>query len=131
MPGHRRDSLVSRETGLADLSALKESEFQTQLVQAAQLFKWRVMHTRTVAVTGRNGRRRYMTPIQGDAGFVDLVLAHRLKGVIFAELKSDTAPKKLPEAQQVWRDNLEPHVNYFLWRPADWGGITKILKEGP
>ena len=61
---------------------MTEREFQRAVVELARLMGWRVHHTRP-ALT-RAGEWR--TPIQGDAGFPDLVLC-RPPRLILAELK--------------------------------------------
>ena len=72
-------------------------------------------------------KKGWRTPVEGDAGFVDLVLAHPVHGVIMAELKNATAV--LDPEQTMWRTALEPNGCYHLWRPADLrsGRIDRIL----
>lgn len=65
-------------------TAQSESAFQAQVVQLAQTFGWMVQHTRPA----KQGDR-WLTPITGDIGFPDLVLAHPVRGVLFVELKTD------------------------------------------
>lgn len=93
---------------------MKESYFQSQVIMLAKLHGWLVMHTRAVEI--RPGV--WKTPLQGHAGFPDLVLAHNTRGALFAELKSDTG--RLSKLQSAWLDTLsvagcETHV----WRPKD------------
>jgi len=61
---------------------MKESYFQSQVIMLAKLHGWLVMHTRAVEI--RPGV--WKTPLQGHAGFPDLVLVHPAKGLIFAVL---------------------------------------------
>ena len=62
----------------------KEAVFQTHIIHAARKLGWLAHHCR--AAPRRSGG--FSTPIQGCAGFPDLVLAHTKTGfVIFAELK--------------------------------------------
>jgi hypothetical protein len=68
---------------------------------------------------------RWMTAIAGDAGFVDLVLAHPERGVIFIELKSDVG--KLSPGQIQWRNAINGQVEYWLVRPADLEKLAKRL----
>ena len=60
-----------------------EKHFQQKVITVAHYYGWLVQHTRAV-----NSEGRWMTPISGDAGFVDLTLVHPTRGLIFAELKS-------------------------------------------
>lgn len=101
-----------------------ESEFQSAVIEAAQYNGWRVHHTRTVQI--RPGV--WATPLQGDSGFPDLVLAHPDRGVIFAELKS--ARGRLSPEQDRWLRTLvacgaEAHV----WRPTDMVTILNRLSR--
>jgi len=104
---------------------MTEREFQQAVVQLARLTGWRVHHTRP-ALT-RAGEWR--TPIQGDAGFPDLVLC-RPPRLIVAELKRNGA-RPTPQ-QQGWLDALSAcaGVECYLWTPADWDAIVRTLTGG-
>jgi hypothetical protein len=101
-----------------------ERDFQRAVVELARLCGWRVFHARP-ALTRRG---RWLTPIQGDAGFPDLVLV-RAGRVIFAELKR--VGGKLTAEQQAWLDALHAcaGVECYLWTPADWEAIVYILRR--
>jgi len=77
--------------------SMTEREFQQAVVQLARLMGWRVHHTRP-ALTQRG---RWLTPIQGDAGFPDLVLC-RPPRLILAELKRAGASRR-PRNAGGWR----------------------------
>ncbi len=96
-------------------SLISEREFQKQVIQLAKLYKWRV-HAERPART-KDGWR---TPIQGDPGWPDLVLARKGK-VIFAELKSENG--NLSTEQFAWANELKIMK---VWRPSD---IDKIEAE--
>ena len=102
----------------------RERDFQRAVIDLARLTGWRVHHTRP-ALTRRG---RWLTPIQGDAGFPDLVLV-RAGRVIFAELKR-TGGKPTP-AQRAWLDALRQcaGVEVYLWTPADWQRIVETLQR--
>jgi len=104
-----------------------EKEFQTQVIAMAILYGWKVHHVRP----GMTASGRWMTHVQGHAGFVDLVLAHNTKGVIFAELKGDTG-RVLPD-QIDWLRTLDAAgQECYVWRPKDWHFIqTRLLKGRP
>lgn len=100
---------------------MKEAELQRAVIDLAHLTGWIVHHPRGVQTMSG----RWMTAIQGDPGFPDLVLAHRTGTILFVELKA--AQGRLSEHQQRWRDRLEQTGRYRLWRPADWDQITAEL----
>ena len=104
---------------------MTEREFQRAVVELARLMGWRVHHTRP-ALT-RAGEWR--TPIQGDAGFPDLVLC-RPPRLILAELKRNGA-RPTPQ-QQAWLDALAScaGVECYLWTPADWDAVVRTLTGG-
>lgn len=92
----------------------------------AKLHGWLVMHTRAVEI--RPGV--WKTPLTGHAGFPDLVLAHKYRGVIFAELKSDTG--RISEHQRQWHEYLEAgYAEVHIWRPADMQAISDRLARKP
>ena len=96
--------------------AIPEGDFLATVTELATLCGWLVYHT-------YDSRR-------SQAGFPDLVLA-RADKLVFAELKTNTG--QLRTAQLEWLDTLgavaasQPDVDVYLWRPADWPGIVKIL----
>jgi len=96
------------------------------VIRLAHLYGWRVHHVRP----GMTSRGRWITNVQGNVGFPDLVLAHERHGVIFAELKTDTG--RLTADQNAWLHTLtlageEAHV----WRPSNTKLITKRLRGQP
>ena len=103
----------------------RERDFQRAVIDLARLMGWRVHHTRP-ALTRRG---RWLTPIQGDAGFPDLVLV-RAGRVIFAELKCNGV-RPTPQ-QQAWLDALAScaGVECYLWTPADWETVVRMLAGG-
>ncbi len=104
---------------------VSEAVLQTQVIHLAKFRGWRVMHSRPAL--NRSGR--WSTPIQGHKGFPDLVLA-RSGVVLFVELKAKTG--RLSPDQTQWLDELAgPDTYVFVWRPADWDEIERILHHGP
>ena len=99
--------------------AITETQFQARVMDYARLRGWVCTHFRPVQI--RPGR--WATPLTGDAGFVDLVLARR--GVVLhVELK---AQGKYPTAEQR-RWGTAIGESYRLWRPSDWEAILAELK---
>lgn len=105
---------------------MKEREFQDQVIAMAILYGWKVHHVRP----GMTANGRWMTHVQGHTGFPDLVLAHKTKGIIFAELKAD---KGRCETDQIdWLRTLDTAgAECYVWRPADWHFIQTRLLKGP
>jgi hypothetical protein len=122
--------------------SISESELQGAVIELAHTSGWLVHHTRAA-----RSRKGWRTPIQGDAGFCDLVLAKN-GCVLFAELKSERG--RVSPEQQAWiraldgerqgallpgqRRVLRPvcdggWISIVVWRPSDWlsGEIAELL----
>lgn len=100
-----------------------ERILQEKVIQIARMNGFMVHHSRAV----QQADGRWLTAIQGDAGFPDLVLAHTHRGVLFVELKSDTG--RLSSGQTAWRRNLAPHCEYWLVREADLQDLATRLGQ--
>ena len=107
---------------MAGRARITERDFQRAVVDLARIHGWRVHHTRPAL----NRRGQWQTPIQGDAGFPDIVLA-RGGRVIFAELKR-TGGRPTPQ-QHMWLETLAQcdGVEVYVWNPDDWDRIVAIL----
>ena len=125
---------VDAETyrAMAD-KAMRESELQGYIINAARSLGWLVAHFRP-ALTAKGWR----TAVEGDGvGFPDLCMVnptqHRL---IFAELKR--ANGTIENKQWLWHESLSTvalacdPVEVFIWRPVDWssGRIEAVLRGG-
>lgn len=71
---------------------------QQTIVDAAHYLGYRVLAIRAASGGRRGGG--WASPIQGDAGYPDLTLAHPVAGVVFAELKR--YPNRLEPSQGMW-----------------------------
>jgi hypothetical protein len=102
----------------------REKEFQRAVIEYAKMMGWRVHHT-LPAIT-QSGR--WITPVQGDVGFPDLVLC-RPPRLIIAELKR--AGGKVSVAQRDWLSALRAcdGVECYIWYPSDWERIVEILAQ--
>jgi hypothetical protein len=103
---------------------IRETDFQSAVIEAAQFLGWRVAHFR--AGRTANGWR---TPVAGDgAGFPDLVLV-RGPRLVVAELKSHRG--QVTSRQQLWLDDLVavPGIEVHVWRPDDWTQIENTLRH--
>lgn len=102
---------------------MTESQLQYSILDLAKLHGLLVHHCRPAVM--RSGK--WATPVQGNAGFCDLVIAG-LGGVIFRELKGATAQPT--DAQMRWLGTLEAAgADAKVWRPRDWesGDIAATL----
>jgi len=99
---------------------LSEEDLQTRILQAAELYGWRVIHHRPA----RRADGSWRTAMQGHPGFPDLVLA-RDGVVLVAELKSRRGQPT--DDQKLWLEALGDHAR--LWRPADWPAIQNELRR--
>jgi hypothetical protein len=103
--------------------AISEKEFQNKVIALAIMYGWRVTHFRASQVGGK-----WMTAIQGDPGFPDLVMAHKDKGLVFAELKTERG--RLDPAQHNWLGTLAATgAEAYCWRPSDMQFITNRLLQ--
>lgn len=109
---------------LAD--AMTEADLQHNVIDLARRLGYLVHHCRP-AQTRSGG---WATPIQGDAGFPDLILtATGRRRSVAAELKSMRGGQPT-DAQRRWLDAFAAAgIPSYVWTPADWlsGEITHAL----
>ena len=110
-------------TDIGKVFRINEAALQAAVIELARMTGWKVMHQRPAQI--RPGK--WVTPVTGDVGFPDLVLAHPSRGVIFAELK--TAIGKVSPEQRLWHDTLKAGgAEVHVWRPADISTIRQRLQ---
>jgi hypothetical protein len=99
-----------------------EASLQNNVIQLAKLNGWMV-HAERPAWSNDG----YCTPIQGDAGWLDLVLAHEARGIVMVwELKSETG--RVSPEQKIWIRTLKAcKMDVRVYYPHDWDTIFKIL----
>ena len=103
------------------MQPINEASFLQQVKALAYIHGWDCHHAQpSMTRTGR-----YITT--GAAGFPDLVLGHKIKGLIFAELKS--AKGKPTELQLDWMSRIGPYAECYLWRPEDLTAIERRLSQ--
>jgi hypothetical protein len=100
--------------------SLTEAEFQSKVIARARARGWLVHHCRPCQRVDGS----WTTPVEGHAGFPDLVLACP-GAVLFRELKTDAG--RLTDSQRHW---LETLPNAGLWRPGDWLEVEAIIDGG-
>jgi len=97
---------------------MTETQFLQRVVDTAKLYGWLVTHFRPAKT-----ERGWRTALQGDSGFVDLVLA-RGGVVLHAELKVGGGR---PRPDQIsWGEAIGD--TYRLWYPDDWDDIVEELR---
>lgn len=116
---------------------LTERQFMTRIIDRASARSWRLHHCRPA----RRSDGSWSTPIQGDAGFCDVVIA-KAGFVVFAECKSERG--RLTDAQGHWLAELSgtdaadwlsgdlesvktPAGLVAVWRPSAWSTIEAVL----
>jgi len=109
---------------------MKETEFQSQVIDLAQRSGWCVAHFRPVRVQRKDGSVYYETPVQADgAGFPDLLMIHEVTGrVIAAECKAEGGT--LSPAQRKWMTLfMNSPAEWYVWYPEDWDMIVSIIRK--
>lgn len=113
-------ALVAEQVeGFALVLPVSEAIFLAQVEALADIHGWSTHHSRPA----QTSKGRWMT--NGSVGFPDLVLSHKTKGLLFAELKSDKG--KATKAQLAWLERLSPFCEAYLWRPDDINDIAQRL----
>ena len=93
--------------------AMSEADLQQAVLDIAKYYRCLVHHCRPA----RTGSGTWATPIQGDAGFPDLVIAGA-RGLLIRELKSEKG--QASPAQAGWMSLLARcGVDVATWRPSD------------
>lgn len=97
---------------------MTEAQLLQRILDLAKLTGWRVHHCRPA----QRANGKWATPVSGNTGFPDLVLA-RSGVVLFRELKSDKGAA-FPE-QLDWGHELRGC--WGVWRPRDWPEIEATM----
>lgn len=105
------------------LLSLSEAQLQSAVIELATLLGWRLVHFRPAI--DRSGR--WTTPMQGDAGWPDLVLC-RPPRLVFLELKSTKG--RVTTDQTKWLVALQASgAECAVVRPEHWrsGSLEQLL----
>jgi hypothetical protein len=98
-----------------------ERSFQDAVTAYARLTGWRYAHHRAARTV-----HGWRTPVTGDIGVPDLLLARRGR-LVFAELKRQGG--RLRPEQREWLDALSlTPAEVYVWTPADWPTIERVLR---
>lgn len=90
-----------------------EAGFQRAVIELAEIYRWRVFFT---------ANSKHSPP-----GELDLRMV-RPPRVAIAELKTDIGTLTDEQADTVELLNRCPGVECYVWRPADWPTIERVLK---
>ena len=123
---------ISGQEALNDALYPTEAQWQREVLRVAKEHGWLAHHCRAA----RTQSGRWATPIQGDAGFPDLVLVRplvatdKIRGtLLFVELKVGRGVASV--AQQRWlRALMIAGAQWRLWRPSDYAEMERTLREG-
>jgi hypothetical protein len=108
-------------------AAMKEDELLRNVHDMAKAYRCRFYHPLPAEVWER-GRRRWHTPLMGDAGWPDVVIVGN-KGILFRELKQQRGNPS--PAQWKWIETLiRGGGNAAIWRPEHWysGRIEREIR---
>jgi hypothetical protein len=114
-------------TALADLRAqyraknppMSEADFEGRVMDLAKRCGWMVCHY----VPARRQSGSWSTPVKGDRGCPDLILARR-GVVLLVELKTNRGTASVD--QRKWLSALDGYGD--VWRPRDWDRIVEALR---
>ena len=98
-----------------------EDQFVVRIIELAKATGWLVTHFRPART-----QRGWRTPVQGDKGFPDLVLA-RDGVVLIRECKVDTTRPN--PGQRAWLAEIGPLG--AVWRPRDWDPVIVPTLTAP
>jgi hypothetical protein len=102
---------------------VKENDLQSSILDFIAYLPGVLVYHALPGRVGEDGR--WVTPMAGDKGFLDLVIAGP-GGLLFRELK--TKQGRVSKDQRRWLDTLQASGHDAdVWRPADWPG--RIIKE--
>ena len=105
-------------SGNAYVLSMTEDQLASLVIELARFHGWKVVHFRPARLG-----KRWMTPVQGDVGSPDLMMA-RAGTVILAELKAERGSLR-PE-QKEWAEAIG--ACHRVWRPRDLDEIREVLK---
>ena len=105
--------------------SMTEAELKDIVISVAKRYGWLIHHD----LPAQNNRGRWLTNIQGDAGFPDLLMVHPVSGKIVAvELKSERG--KVSPLQKRWLMAFDAgEVFNSVWKPSDMEYILYTLSN--
>jgi hypothetical protein len=123
--GNRARNDVARQEMKLD-QKISEADFKDMVISVAKRYGWLVHHD----LPAQNSRGRWMTNVQGDAGFPDLFMVHPFQGgrPLVIELKAEKG--KLTPGQKIWLNACEmAGCHAAVWKPSDMEYILYTLSN--
>ena len=105
---------------------ISEADFKDMVISIAKRYGWLVHHD----LPAQNSRGRWMTNVQGDAGFPDLFMVHPFQGgrPLVIELKAEKG--KTTPGQKIWLNACEmAGCHAAVWKPSDMEYILYTLSN--
>lgn len=102
-----------------------EKAFQNAVMTYAKLHGWRCVHF-TPGMVPTKGGKRWVTPFTGDRGFPDTVFL-RAGQLVFAELKVGRNTATADQVEWIRLLVTVDGIGAYLWTPADWSEIERVL----
>jgi len=105
---------------------ISEADFKDMVISIAKRYGWLVHHD----LPAQNTRGRWMTNVQGDAGFPDLFMVHPFQGgrPLVIELKAEKG--KTTPGQKIWLNACEmAGCHAAVWKPSDMEYILYTLSN--
>jgi len=118
-----KPAMTRDDRNIGDVFKVNEKALQNAVIELAKLYGWRVHHGRPAQMPSG----KWATPIQGHAGFPDLVLV-RPPDLLFIELKSAIG-RTSPQQDEWLADLAAAGAEVHLWRPRDITTIKERLKK--
>lgn len=116
-------AMTRDDRNIGDVFKVNEKALQNAVIELAKLYGWRVHHGRPAQMPSG----KWATPIQGHAGFPDLVLV-RPPDLLFIELKSAIG-RTSPQQDEWLADLAAAGAEVHVWRPRDITTIKERLKK--
>ena len=123
--GNRVCSDVAKQKMKLD-PKISEANFKDMVISIAKRYGWLVHHD----LPAQNSRGRWMTNVQGDAGFPDLFMVHPFQGgrPLVIELKAEKG--KTTPGQKIWLNACEmAGCHAAIWKPSDMEYILYTLSN--
>ena len=101
------------------MAGMSEADWVRRIIDTGHLYQWKCTH-----FLPSKTNKGWRTALQGDTGFVDLVMA-KAGRVLHVEAKTDVG--RIRPDQIEWAKEIGP--TYRLWRPRDWDQVLAELRS--